>query len=96
MYWLHLFYCVETGRGFEHRWNTVNNSCAGMLNSRRFFYKEFSIRLAGYFPVAHIAIVRAVHFADTLCFNNWSLERFCRNDCAHTNAVVFRNDSAEC
>ena len=82
--------CICQNQVNIRRYKLVDNRCTGMLNRCRFYNMEFRIRFTCNLPVAHITIVRTINLADTLCFNNRSLECFGSYNCRHTDTVAFR------
>ena len=82
-------------RGVDDVGNAVYDGCAGVLNGSGFHNVELGIGLAGDLPVAHIAVVRSINFADALSLNNRTLEGLGGNYCGHADAVTFRDSLAE-
>ena len=54
----------------------------------RLHHMELGVRLADNFPIAHVAVIRAVYFANALRFNGDALERLGGDNGAHANAVA--------
>ena len=95
-----IFVLIELVNGYnacgsvENVGNAVYDSCAGVFNGCGFNNVELGIGFAGDFPIAHIAVIGTVNFADALGFDNRSLEGFGGNYCCHTDAVAFGDNFA--
>ena len=83
-----LFYRNVARFSSQYGRNAINNIGAGVLNGSRLFYTKDYIRLANNLPVAHIAVVRAVHLADALRLKGDALERLGGDNGAHADAVA--------
>ena len=66
-----------------------------MFHGSWFLHKERGIRFPDDLPVAHIAVIGPIHFANALGFNHRSLEGFCGYYRAHANAMTLGDDPAQ-
>lgn len=95
LYILQFFYRDIPSRGIEHGGNAVHNRSASMFHGSWFLHKERGIRFPDDLPVAHIAVIGPIHFANALGFNHRSLEGFCGYYRAHANAMTLGDDPAQ-
>ena len=71
---LQLFYSNIACGGGENGGDPVDNGGTGVLNSSRFLHVKGNIRFTFDLPIAHVTVIWAIHLANTLRFNNRSLE----------------------
>lgn len=84
-----------TGRRVEKAGNPVDDRRAGVLDRGRLHDMELRVGLAGDPPVAHVAVVRAVHLADGLFLDRDALHGLDGDHRGHADAVAGRDGLAQ-